>query len=91
MTFSPPLGSGEMGLHFVSSFGLPSTRRIGQVQQRAVTVIKGLEHLAHEERLRRLGIFIPCGRDGLGGSYINVYLYLMVENKEDGARFFSLV
>lgn len=63
VTFSPPLGSGETGLDFVSSFGLPSSRRTGQVQQRAMTMIKGLEHLAHEERLRQLGIFIPCRRD----------------------------
>jgi len=56
-----------------------------------MTVIKRLEHLTHEERLRQLGLFLPCRRDGLGGSYINVCSYVMVESKEDGARLFSCV
>lgn len=83
-TFSLPLGSGETGLDFVSSFGLPSTR---------ASPAQGYDWSIW--RMRRgwdsWEFFIPCRRDGLGGSYINVHLYLMVESKEDASRLFSVV
>ena len=44
----------------VSGSGLPSTRGkklLGRVQQRTMKMMKGLEHLSYEERLRVLGLF----------------------------------
>lgn len=56
--------------------------KLGGVQQRAVTMIKGLEDLTQEEMPRQLGLFIPYRRHGLGGSYINVCSYVMVKEME---------
>lgn len=42
-------------------------------------MIKVLEHLSYEERLKKLG------------EVINVYKYLQEECKQDGAKLFSVV
>ena len=57
-------------------------------------MIKGLEHLSYEERLRELGLFsLEKRRLGgvWGGNLINMYKYLMRGKEEEGARLFSAV
>jgi len=52
-------------------------------------MVKGLEQLSNEERLRELGLFSLEERRR-GGDHIHVYKYLKVRCKEDRARLFAV-
>ena len=60
------------------------------VQQRTTEMIRSLEHLPYEERLRDLGLFVLEKRR-LRGNFISVCKRIIGGNQVDGTRLFSSV
>ena len=74
---------------------LPSSKKTGIYQKESIRgftdMIKGLENLRYEERLRNLGLFCQ-GKKKAEGDLINVHKHLRGRGRQiEGERFFSAV